>query len=195
MPDSGLICPNCNGSLKETYAEANYGRVLILDQCETCGGIWFDRWELYLLTEAEAKRLDIVDVENLLSSNPHPTGDLLCPMCRLTLEAFSDPTIPRDSQILRCKCCNGLWLNRGELEKYGNHKETILGAHKRSSPTYIAAESGETRIEAAKRLGSAINLKAAEEPPEYELIDDEESLKEDIKAIALQILIKLIFRF
>jgi len=196
MSEINLICPNCNGNLKETYAEANYARVLLLDQCETCGGVWFDHWELYLLKEAEARRLDTINEESLLSSNPHPRGEGRCPHCKIKLEQFNDPMLPKDSQIMRCKCCNGLWLNRGELAKYGNHKETILSSVRRSVTTYVPVAEGEGRIEAVKRLGNALNLKAGtQEPPQYELVDDEEGLKEDIAAIALQILLRLLFRF
>jgi hypothetical protein len=88
-----------------------------------------------------------------------------------------------------------LWLNRGELTKYGNNKELILSNPKRAAPTYLPVAEGEERIEAIKRLGSAINLKSApEEPPKFGLMDDEEGLKEDIAAIVLQILLKLIFK-
>ncbi|MBM2837883.1 MAG: hypothetical protein HW415_508 [Deltaproteobacteria bacterium] len=195
MVETGLICPNCKGTLKESYAEANYGRVLLLDQCETCGGVWFDQWELYLLREAETRRLDTINEDTLLSSNPHPQGEDLCPRCKLRIEPFNDPSFPKDSQIMRCKYCNGLWLNRGELSKYGNHKESILSSLKRAAPTYLPVAEGKDRIEAVKRLGSAINLKTApEETPKYGLIDDEEGLKEDVAAIILQILLKLIFR-
>ncbi len=194
MQDSDLICPNCNGHLIEAFAEASYGRVLLLDQCERCGGVWFDHWELYLLKEAEARRLDAVNEESIISSIPHPQGEGMCPRCRINLEQFKDPTLPKDSQIMRCKCCNGLWLNRGELVRYGNHKESILSSQKRSSPTHIPVVPGEERIEAAKRLGSVLNVKPAEEPPRYELVDDEEGLKEDVAAIILQILLRLIFR-
>lgn len=194
MLDTKLICPNCSGNLKETYAEANYGRVLLLDQCETCGGVWFDHWELYLLREAEARRLDSLNQYSLLSAIPHPHGEGLCPRCRLNLEPFIDPSFPKDSQIMRCNSCGGLWLNRGELTKYGNHKESILSKLKRDAPTYLQVAEGEDRIEAVKRLGSAMDLKPApEEPPKYDLVNDEEGLKEDVAAIVLQILLKLIF--
>lgn len=196
MTATGLVCPNCGSNLKDTYAEANYGRVLLLDQCKVCGGVWFDQWELYLLREADARRLDIINENAFLSSNPHPGGEGLCPICRLKLEPFRDPSFPKDSQIMRCSCCNGLWLNRGELSKYGNHKELFLSNQKRTAPTYLPLTEGEDRIEAAKRLGNAINLKpAAEEPQEYNIMDDEEELKKDVAAIVLQILIRLIFRF
>ena len=195
MVDTGLICPNCNGHLKEVFAEAHYGRVLLLDQCDTCGGVWFDHWELYLLREAEARSLDSLNQESLLSAIPHPKGESICPRCRLKLEPYNDPSFPKDSQIMRCNCCNGLWLNRGELTKYGNHKELFLSNQKRSAPTYLDVAEGEERIEAVKRLGSAMNLKPVpEEIPKYDLMSDEEKLKEDVAAIVLQILIKLIFR-
>lgn len=195
MVETGLTCPNCKGTLKESYAEASYGRVLLLDQCETCGGVWFDQWELYLLREAEARRVDTINENSLLSSNPHLKGEGLCPRCELKLEPFKDPSFPKDLQIMRCKCCNGLWLNRGELSRYGNHKESILSTQKRTAPTYLPVADGEERIEAVKRLGSSIDLRtASEEPPKYGLMDDEEALKEDVAAIILQILLKLIFR-
>jgi len=56
-----LTCPECGNGLKQVYAEANYGRVLLLDQCDKCGGIWFDSWELYYHKDAEAKRLDSIE--------------------------------------------------------------------------------------------------------------------------------------
>ncbi len=195
MSETNLTCPNCNGHLKDVFAEANYGRVLLLDQCKTCGGIWFDQWELYHLKEAEARRLDVINEGSLLSSNLHPQGSNLCPHCKIKLDQFNDPMLPRDSQIMRCKCCAGLWLNRGEIAKYGNHKEAILSNLKRTVTTYVPVAEGEDRIEAVKRLGNAMNLKPApEESPKHELIDDEEELKKEIAAIVFQILMKLVFR-
>ena len=123
QPDRRIVCPECGNSLKEVYAGANYGRVLLLDQCERCSGIWFDCWELYHLKDAETKRLDTIDLNTLLASVPLQKGSGLCPKCNnISLEQFHDTNLPADSKINRCPKCNGLWLNRGELTKYSENK-------------------------------------------------------------------------
>ena len=99
--DKKIICPECGDTLKEVYVEANYGRALLLDQCHRCGGIWFDTWELYYLNDAEAKRLDAVDMNIFLADNPAQKGSGLCPRCNNTsLESFQDPNLPSDSRAL-----------------------------------------------------------------------------------------------
>lgn len=125
--DAKLKCPECGGALNEVYAEATYGRVILLDQCAECGGVWFDRWELYFVKGASLKSLDTVDVKSLLAENPLRKGTERCPRCDETLIPFKDPMLPKDALIERCGKCSGLWLNRGELTRYANHKEKAFG--------------------------------------------------------------------
>ncbi|MBI4949623.1 MAG: zf-TFIIB domain-containing protein [Deltaproteobacteria bacterium] len=122
-----IKCPECGGALNEVYAEATYGRVILLDQCAVCGGVWFDRWELYFVKGASLKSLDTVDVKSLLADNTLRKGTERCPRCDETLILFKDPMLPKDALIERCEKCSGLWLNRGELTRYANHKESSFG--------------------------------------------------------------------
>lgn len=122
---TGLECPACSAPLKEVYAEANYGRVLVLDQCVSCGGIWFDNWELHFVKANSLEKLYCVDETALLTPASSDKGSFSCPRCRLSLMPFVDPYLPKDASIRRCGGCSGLWLNRGELPRYAAHKNSI----------------------------------------------------------------------
>lgn len=193
-------CPECGGSLKKVYAEANYGRYLLLDQCQNCGGIWFDRWELYFLKEDEANRLDPVDREMLFCLLSFVKGSGLCPECKVDLEPFKDPNLPKDAKIERCPQCNGLWLNRGELKKYKEHK-AVLRKRQQDLPqqrqTLIAGDE-KKRLEALQNLGKAlstrvtpqINVSPALNSPEIEPAE----LAKDLVFVILQALLRLVLK-
>jgi Zn-finger nucleic acid-binding protein len=105
--------------MREVSAEAKTGYLVVLDQCPRCGGIWCDRWELYPITAAAARRLDGVDQAALHEAGgPIVPGPLLCPRCRAPMHKFHDPGVPEDARIERCPNCDGMWLNRGELRRF-----------------------------------------------------------------------------
>ena len=185
-------CPGCSGVLKEVYAEANYGRVLLLDQCARCGSVWFDRWELYFLKESEARRLEGVDVEALRAFNPARRGSGKCPVCDLKLVPFNDPTLPPDASIKRCTGCKGLWLNRGELTRYASHRASLKGV------SVDAAGAGADKLEALKNLQKALDTSGVANPQTLELEDltmEPGEFVKDLAPIILQILFKLVFKF
>lgn len=185
-------CPGCGGSLKEVYAEANYGRYLLLDQCKDCGGIWFDRWELYFLKDNEACRLDPVDSERLSTLLPFKKGPGLCPRCEIDLEGFQDPNLPEDTRIERCPRCNGLWLKRGELKRYANHKKAF-GKTQTASPS-LNQEDRQKRLETLQGLGKALSTRVT---PEINLDEPEmggTELKKDLVFLILQVLLRLILK-
>ena len=202
--DKKLICPECGNGLKQVYAEANYGRVLLLDQCDKCGGIWFDSWELYYLKDAEAKRLDSIDTNKLFGTIPSQNGAGLCPRCSsATLEPFQDPNLPADSKIQKCPACNGLWMNRGELIKYENHKAKVRSRFEpvtvstKGAEAVLAVDSQKAKGETLSRLGAA--LRARPEPDVNALSADDTNwdsreLSKDALFLILQILFKIIFK-
>lgn len=114
--------------MHEVSARARTGYLLVLDQCPSCGGIWCDRWELFPLSSEEALRLDAVDENKLAATLPSPSATGTCPRCSLRLELFRDPQLPADARIERCKYCDGMWLNRGELRrvKAGSDRPSVL---------------------------------------------------------------------
>lgn len=191
-----LICPECGGSLHEVYASANYGRVLLLDQCRGCGGVWFDRWELYFVTDKSIKDLEGIDASSFIAPvAPHPAKGQ-CPRCEKELAVFIDNNLPKDALIERCPGCNGLWLNRGELGKYAAHRK----AFQAKRPDY---DSGTAELDTLKHLQKELKLGSIAMPTTLELasnlrnetpINNREVAK-DLAFLALQSLVRLVFKF
>jgi Zn-finger nucleic acid-binding protein len=117
MSGEPLPCPHCRTAMREVAARARTGYLIVLDQCEGCGGVWCDRWELFPLAAAEAHRLDPVDAESLGAASDKPRTAGRCPRCETELRAFRDPLLPADARIERCPTCEGMWMNRGELRR------------------------------------------------------------------------------
>lgn len=121
MEAAALKCPNGDGELKQVRAPARLGMELLLDQCGGCGGIWFDRFELFQLNESQAAAIDRVDN----SSFRFPAGAVdepHCPRCGRALFAFKDPNIPANIQMFICGDCEGIWLNHGLLAEYASFR-------------------------------------------------------------------------
>ncbi len=204
QPDKKLICPECSGVCKEVYAEANYGRVLLLDQCNDCGGIWFDNWELYYLKDAEAKRLDTVNLNSLLAKSLVQKGTGLCPRrCGIPLESFQDPNLPVDSRINRCKRCNGLWLNRGELVKYEENKNRLRSRFEKTEPSTkgaisaLAVNSQQAKWETIGHMRATLRTRPEQDINVLESGDtnwDRAEITNDALFLILQILFKVIFK-
>lgn len=116
-----LVCPDCGGVLSEIGALAHYNRQVIVDLCSYCGGVWFDKWELYSLTEEGLRSLQYSN-----TGNPAQSGGEQCPRCASGLVPYIDPMLPKDAGIRRCDPCSGLWLNRNALTKYSSYKENVL---------------------------------------------------------------------
>lgn len=193
-----LKCPGCAAGLKEAWAGANYGRVLLLDQCESCGGVWFDRWELYFAKPESIKSLHAIDMKAFLGpvplSVPPRTGCGECPRCSTPLVPFTDPSLPPDATIKRCPRCSGVWLNRGDLLKYASFKERF------SSPAPATAAQ---EIGALKSLQKELNTSKLSIPTTLELasaleneppVETKEVVK-DIGFLILQALLRLVFKF
>lgn len=192
--DKILNCPCCGGELKEVYAEANYGRVLLLDQCHGCGGVWFDKWELYFVKPGSLKTLEAVDVKGLLAPHTDKCGRNQCPKCSSELVAFNDPFLPKDASIKRCPACSGIWLNRGELGKYAGFKSALTGNLREANPS---------ELETLKHLQKELKVSDIAKPTTLELasaLDNEPPLNtkevaKDVGFLILQSLLRLVFKF
>jgi len=203
-PHDPLSCPGCGSPLIEVCAEANYGRYLLLDQCPDCGGIWFDGWELYYLKNGEANRLDPVDREKLLALSSFKKGPDQCPRCQVDLEPFNDPNIPKDARIERCSKCNGLWLNRGELQRYADHKTGLRvkqddrPAPQSAIPPAPALINDHQKLETLKNLGQALSTRVSPEISQSLNLDgadlDRSELTKDLVFVILQVLLRLFLK-
>lgn len=116
-----LTCPQCAAPMNEVKAPTTTGYLVLLDQCPQCGGIWCDRWELYPITAAAAERIDNIDQTALRQPMVSAADELECPRCRARMRRFRDPTLPAEACIERCPNCEGMWLNRGELQRIKHH--------------------------------------------------------------------------
>lgn len=113
-----IRCPQCDVAMKPVTARADPGRLIELDQCGQCGGVWCDKWELFPVDPQEAERVDGVDQELLIQPTASTAKVLYCPRCTGALHQFKEPLLPADIHLLRCMHCDGIWLNRGELRRY-----------------------------------------------------------------------------
>jgi Zn-finger nucleic acid-binding protein len=111
--------------MSEVTAPADPGTLIQLDQCQKCGGIWCDKWELFPIDPDEARELDQLD--GALLGNPvgGPARVLYCPRCTAPLQECQDPVLPADLLFDRCLRCEGIWLNRHELRRYKDHQRSI----------------------------------------------------------------------
>lgn len=118
-----MNCPKCSASALETnqipYEDRSIpgprtaAKMLTLDQCLICGGLWFDKDELetYLdsrLVSAETRPI----LPETAAGLDHAACD--CPRCKLPLEkkpARSNPRLTLDV----CSRCQGNWVDAAEL--------------------------------------------------------------------------------
>jgi Zn-finger nucleic acid-binding protein len=121
-----MKCPNDSNEMHKVQITANYGLPLFVNQCETCGGIWFDAAGLYRAKQGEAEKIDMVDTYILSTCTPVENKVHLCPIDGAQLSRFSDPNFPKDIFVERCPSCNGFWLNRGEFTKFQHARQAML---------------------------------------------------------------------
>ena len=120
-------CPQCEVPMKPVTARANPGSLIELDQCDHCGGIWCDKWELFPIQADEAARLEPADQELLRARVPLIRKELYCPRCTARMSPVKEPALGADVQFQRCLRCDGIWLNRGQFTHYKGHQKKLRG--------------------------------------------------------------------
>jgi len=121
-----MFCPNDSNPMHQATVPSHYGQPVIIDQCGSCGGIWFDAFELYKVKQGEAVSVEAVNSDSLrtLSDIDQPT--LLCPRDKTKLVQFDDPKFPREIILTRCPKCQGFWLNRGVFTQYQEARQKLM---------------------------------------------------------------------
>lgn len=121
--------------------ESHYGANLFLDQCPACGGLWFDRRELYRVVDGKAvdirAKVDPLDISKLEELVPLEKK-LLCPRDGARLKLFTDSLFPESIEIERCSECGGFWFNHGEFVDFqkwrSEHKKAHMSGENTLSP-------------------------------------------------------------
>jgi Zn-finger nucleic acid-binding protein len=113
-----LKCPLCPGSILVKH-EVNG---TIVDFCESCGGIWLAKGELNKITHPHDGDIEFCSHENKENS---VVTNRLCPVCdnkRLIQDNFIEYS---DIKIEYCKCCGGIWLDKGELDTINKEIDSL----------------------------------------------------------------------
>jgi Zn-finger nucleic acid-binding protein len=120
-----MICPNDKAEMHQVKVESHYGQPIIIEQCNKCGGLWFDKFELHRIKLGESEKIEVLDSENLWTPSSIQGFELTCPKDQAKLARFSDPYFPKDIIVERCPVCDGFWLNRGEFTKYQKARQEM----------------------------------------------------------------------
>jgi len=118
-------CPECQIPMSTVELATHYGADLIIDQCEKCGGVWFDTIELFSARKGSAKELKEVNLAVLYDNIVLTQKVLTCPIDGKQLTPFSDRRYPDSLLVEQCVLCGGMWLNRGEFQIFESHREAI----------------------------------------------------------------------
>ncbi len=119
-------CPACATPMRAIKATSTYGSPVFVNQCKSCGGLWFDDLEIYRIKLGEANSIEGVDKEKLLSKTNLPKKELHCPNDNSILNKFHDPLFPASLNISDCPTCGGFWLNRGEFVEFQDHRKKVI---------------------------------------------------------------------
>jgi uncharacterized protein len=204
-----LICPNEQTGMQQVKAEAHYGQTVILDQCPTCGGIWFDSSELYMPKQGEAERIELINDDALQSYSVIDNENLRCPRDQAKLILFKDPFFPKDLIIARCQLCNGFWLKRGEFLKYQQFRQIRQNSNK---PKEILIEDNKSEqqirqiweqyknqdsTELIGKLGKFLSIpvdEATEQPLEPDKLSDKEKMAYNMVLTTLRLILRFFIR-
>jgi Zn-finger nucleic acid-binding protein len=120
-----MFCPNDDIEMRQVKIESHYGQTIFLEQCQGCGGIWFDESELFSAKQGEAENIELLDSEILNSPSKIEKSTLKCPRDQTLLLQFKDRYFPKGIILERCLSCSGIWLNRGDFTKFQKARMTI----------------------------------------------------------------------
>ena len=114
-----MKCPRCNSVLQSVEYDGQ-----TVEVCPDCKGEWLAAGELQTITEhhdevftpEEIASLDAVNKE-IFTAEKDDHDELNCPACEnVQMEHFN---YADTSGIIlhKCTACNGIWMDKGELEK------------------------------------------------------------------------------
>ncbi len=108
-----MKCPRCKQNLsKEIIIDINTS--LHVDSCNNCGGKWFDAKELEQIDQLiEPTLFEIRNIPN----KREQIKPMICPSCN-GITVMRKAEHDRDKRVIidYCSKCNGIWLDKGELQ-------------------------------------------------------------------------------
>ena len=161
-----MVCPNDKADMHQVKVQSHYGQPIILEQCNKCGGLWFDKFELHRIKLGESEKIEILDSISLWIPSNIQNPELVCPKDQAKLVRFNDPYFPRGIIVERCPICDGFWLNRGEFSKYQQIRQEMKVPKQKSTEEtkfekdikeILAAYQDEGNTSALGRLGKFLS--------------------------------------
>jgi Zn-finger nucleic acid-binding protein len=125
-----MLCPNDSTEMHQVKIIGHYGGPIFVDQCEKCGGIWFDESELFRAKQGEAEKIEVLDAGILRTPSAIENSTLFCPRGGAKMHRFTDRYFPQDIVLVRCPLCHGIWLNRGMFTKYQQFRQELMSSKK-----------------------------------------------------------------
>lgn len=110
-------CPICQERMEEKEYEA-----VPIDICRKCGGVWLDKDELYRIVEtreekfSEEEKSKVSPEELKQPKQQELVEEIKCPICGALMNRFAYACFS-GVIIDRCPQGDGVWLDKGELEK------------------------------------------------------------------------------
>ncbi len=163
-------CPHCN----ERMVERTYEGVQI-DVCEKCGGVWLDTDELAQIVErreakfSEGEKAFVKGEGVSLPSRKELVGDVHCPVCGVVMNKFVYG-VTSGIVIDRCPRGDGVWLDKGELEKVQIYVEKSEDTNDEKYTKYTRIIN-QVKLDYQKRREEAIkNIKVSRLKPVNHLV-------------------------
>ena len=135
-----MLCPNDNTEMHQVKIVSHYGGPIFVDQCEKCGGIWFDESELFRVKQGEAEKIEILNTEMLRTFSTIENSILFCPRDQGKMYRFTDKYFPEDIVLMHCQLCHGIWLNRGIFSKYQQYRQELMRSKRSTQDKKMKAQ-------------------------------------------------------
>lgn len=124
-----MQCPECDKKMIEVKTSSHYGIPIVIDQCQDCGGLWFDDTELYRTKHGVAHEIEKrINIPKLRQFTYSSNEILKCPCGQENLVNLNDKYFPQGIQIKSCKKCGGFWFNHGQFTEFQTKRMAKINA-------------------------------------------------------------------
>lgn len=121
-----MNCSNCQNELDQIDF-----RGIVINECPSCHGRWFDREELQKAKDNTDEDLRWLDFDPFVKKEKHfnviPEEGGICPKCseKMIPLAYANSGVVID----KCEQCRGVWLGDGEFRKIIAYLENLVTTH------------------------------------------------------------------
>lgn len=150
-------CPACQIVLDPVHVPGRYGRVVEIDQCGMCRGIYFDKGELYQMGPQMTGSLAIVAPSPTASLQESGGGN--CPGCSTSLTRLQNCNFPQDLHAWQCSNCSGFWLSESDLYEFHQFRQRRMAEVEKMRKNWKTEVSGVAAARAREDIQKEITDK------------------------------------